>query len=254
MPLNAVILDDEPLARQRLRRLLGKVAGTVIQVVAECTDVDELIRLARRTPIDVLFLDIELPGGDGFTALRRWNGPSPRVVFVSAYDQHGIRAFEDRAVDYLLKPVSAERLRETISRLVPHMPAEAAGRHAGEGRKLPLPLGRRTVMVDEADIQVIRAQGNYLDIETKRGTFTLRRSLGDFIEELDGSMFIRVHRSAIIRAAAAIEVLTLGSGRYRLTLDCGRVIVTGRQYREHVQRQVMGKLAGPASSPPPASS
>lgn len=69
--LTAVIVDDEPLARQRLRRLLGKVAGTVLQVVAECTDVDELMRLAQRTEVDVLFLDIELPGGNGFTALRR---------------------------------------------------------------------------------------------------------------------------------------------------------------------------------------
>lgn len=238
--LTAVIVDDEPLARQRLRRLLGKVAGTVIQVVAECTDVDELMRLARRTQVDVLFLDIELPGGNGFTALGRWNGPPPRVVFVSAYDQHGVRAFEDRAVDYLLKPVSAERLRETVSRLValPDTPPAS-------GRQLSLQLGRRTLRVDEADIQVVRAQGNYLDIETKRGTFTYRRPLGEFIKELDARAFLRAHRSSVVRIAAVTEILTLGSGRYRLTLDCGRVIVTGRRYRDEVQSLL--------ATPPPAS-
>ena len=154
--LTAVIVDDEPLARQRLRRLLGKVAGTVIQVVAECTDVDELMRLAQRTQVDVLFLDIELPGGNGFTALRRWNGPPPKVVFVSAYDQHGVRAFEDRAVDYLLKPVSAERLRDTVSRLAalpdtpprtgdprprPALGSGPAGHGRGPGTARGLPRG-----------------------------------------------------------------------------------------------------------------
>jgi len=235
--LTAVIVDDEPLARQRLRRLLGKVAGTVVQVVAECTDVDELMRLAQRTQVDVLFLDIELPGGNGFTALRRWNGPPPKVVFVSAYDQHGVRAFEDRAVDYLLKPVSAERLRDTVSRLaaLPDTPPRTT---PASGRVLSLQLGRRTVRVDEADIQVVRAQGNYLDIETKLGTFTYRRPLGEFIQALDARAFLRAHRSSVVRVAAVAEMLTLGSGRYRLTLDCGRVIVTGRRYRDEVQQRL----------------
>lgn len=247
MPLNAVIVDDEPLARQRLRRLLGKVAGPTINILAECTDVDELMRLARRVRIDVLFLDIELPGGDGFTALRRWNGPPPHAVFVSAYDQHAVRAFEDRAIDYLLKPVSAERLRETISRLGSRAPADIKSDPITDGRKLSLQLGRRTVMVDEADVQVVRAQGNYLDIETKLGTFTFRRALVEFVDELDDSAFVRVHRSSVIRVAAVTEVLTLGSGRYRLTLDCGRAIVTGRQYREIVQKTLIGRLGEPSA-------
>lgn len=244
--LKAVIVDDEPLARQRLRRLLGKVAGTIIQVVAECTDVDELMRLAQRTHVDVLFLDIELPGGNGFTALRRWKGLPPRVVFVSAYDQHGVRAFEDRAVDYLLKPVSGERLRDTVSRLMALSDTPPRTSQA-QGRPLSLQLGRRTVRVDEADIQVVRAQGNYLDIETKLGTFTYRRPLSEFIKELDAHAFLRTHRSSVVRIAAVSEIMTLGSGRYRLTLDCGRVIVTGRRYRDDVQRLLAP--ASPASSP-----
>ena len=245
--LTAVIVDGEPLARQRLRRLLGKVAGPVIHVVAECTDVDELMRLAQRTQVDVLFLDIELPGGNGFTALRRWNGPPPKVVFVSAYDQHGVRAFEDRAVDYLLKPVSAERLRDTVSRLTTQSDTPPRTTPAS-GRTLSLQLGRRMLRVDEADIQVVRAQGNYLDIETKLGTFTYRRPLGEFIQQLDARAFLRVHRSSVVRIAAVAEILTLGSGRYRLTLDCGRVLVTGRGYRSDVQQRLANTPADGAST------
>ena len=241
MTLNAAIVDDEPFARQRLRRLLGKVAGAAITIVAECTDVDELLEQARRMRVDVLFLDIELPGGDGFTALRRWNGPLPQVVFVTAYEQHGVRAFDDRAVDYLLKPLSAERLRETVSRLKPVVVPDVEGDPSPGGRRLPLQLGRRIVMVAEAEIQMIRAQGNYLDIETRRGTFTLRRPLVDFVGGLDADAFVRVHRSSVIRAAAAAEVLALGSGRYRITLDCRRTLDSGRYYREIVQTRLAGR-------------
>jgi two-component system LytT family response regulator len=106
------------------------------------------------------------------------------------------------------------------------------------GRLLSLQLGRRTVRVDEADIQVVRAQGNYLDIETKLGTFTYRRPLGEFIQELDARAFLRAHRSSVVRIAAVSEILALGSGRYRLALDCGRVIVTGRRYRDDVRQRL----------------
>ena len=116
------------------------------------------------------------------------------------------------------------------------------------GRMLSLQLGRRTLRVDEADIQVVRAQGNYLDIETKLGTFTYRRPLGEFIQELDARAFLRVHRSSVVRVAAVAEILTLGSGRYRLTLDCGRVIVTGRGYRSDVQQRLASAPSDGAST------
>lgn len=233
--LQAAIVDDEPLARSRLRRLIRMVAGSNVNVAAECVDVDELLHAARDAHFDVLFLDIEMPGGNGFTALRRWNGPKPLVVLVTAYDQHGIQAFEDRAVDYLLKPVSAERLRETISRLQERIvPARSDGSDDGD-RKLPLQVGRRTKLVREKEIQLVRANGNYLDIETQQGTFTMRRSMTEFLDDLDAIAFARVHRSAAIRTAAVKDVLAIGSGRYQITLDCGRKLVSGRLYRQAVR-------------------
>lgn len=235
--LQAAIVDDEPLARSRLRRLIRMVAGSSVNVAAECVDVDELLHAARGTHFDVLFLDIEMPGGNGFTALRRWNGPRPLVVLVTAYDQHGIQAFEDRAVDYLLKPVSAERLKETISRLQERV-APMGGNGDDDGRKLPLQVGRRTRIVSEKEIQLIRANGNYLDIETLQGTFTVRRPMVEFLDDLDAGAFARVHRSAAVRSAAVKDVLAIGAGRYRITLDCGRTLVSGRLYRQAVRELI----------------
>jgi len=233
--LQAAILDDEPLARSRLRRLLEKVARAKVKVAAECVDVDELIDVAKEIPLDVVFLDISLPGDDGFTVLKRWPGPPPQVVFVTAYEQYGVRAFEGRAVDYLVKPVSAERLRETVSRLKSRPLSEA---DAGQprGRLIALDVGRRTRLVREDEIQVIRANGNYLDIETLGGTFTLREPLTTFLGTLDANAFTRIHRSTAIRSAAVREVMAIGSGRYRITLECGMSVVSGRHYRAFVQR------------------
>lgn len=234
--LRAAIVDDEPLARSRLRRLLSKVAGPDVQIVAECVDVDELLHAAKNIHVDVLFLDIELPGGNGFTALRRWNGPAPLVVFVTAYEQHALQAFADRALDYLLKPVSADRLRETLSRLQERIPSARSGHGGDDVRRLPLQVGRRTRMVSESEIQLIRANGNYLDIETLRGTFTVRRPMAEFLGDLDATTFARVHRSAAIRSAAVRDVVAIGSGRYQITLSCGRTLVSGRLYRPVVQK------------------
>ena len=247
MNFRGVIAEDEELLRTALSSLL-KEAWPQLEIVAECEDGASALESIAELQPDVAFLDIRMPGLTGIEVAAALAQVSPwtQVVFVTAYDQYAIDAFEQGAVDYLLKPVSAERLRETLSRLLPHAPPATAQGATTDVRRLPLPLGRRTVMVDEADIQLIRARGNYLDIETKRGTFTFRRTLGDFLNELDANTFLRVHRSCVIRIAAAIEVITLGSGRYRLTLDCGRQVVTGRQYREHVQRNLIGRPFGSA--------
>lgn len=238
MVLKAAIVEDEPLARSRLRRLLKSASNGSIMVVVECVDVEDVLTEALQTPIDVLFLDIELPGGDGFTALRRWPGPPPMVVFVTAYGEHGVRAFEDRAVDYLMKPVSLDRIRDTIGRLE----QQAAVRHgitfsAGESeRRHAMPVGRRKHLIPESCIELICADGNYLEVKTSRGNYTIRRTLGDFIAELDGRQFMRVHRSTVVRSSAVTEVTPIGSGRFELVLRSGERIATGRNYRELVQK------------------
>ncbi len=236
MSLKAAIVDDEPLSRARLRRLLEKVAGTSIAVVAECVDVVELLGAARDTAIDVLFLDIEMPGGDGFSALAQWRGPAPLVVFVTAYHEHGARAFDARAVDYLLKPLSAERLQQTVERLRERLTLQGLqGAATDDGvRRIPLQVGQRVQLVPESQINVVEAQGNYLDIDCQQGRYTLRRTLASFEAELDTTAFLRVHRSTIVRTGAIREIMPMGSGRYRLDLHTGRRLVSGRNYRDQI--------------------
>lgn len=232
MSLKAAIVDDEPLARSRLRRLLEKVAGSEFQVVAECVDVDELLTTAQRQPLDVLFLDIEMPGPDGFSALARWQGPLPLVVFVTAWQEHGARAFDARAADYLLKPVSAERLAQAIERLRERLALNGLRTPPDDAtRRIPLQVGQRVHLVPERQINVVEAQGNYLEIDCEQGRYVLRRTLAAFAQELDPALFLRVHRSLVVRAAAIREIKPISSGRYRLDLHGGRRLISGRNYR-----------------------
>ncbi|MFT3754894.1 MAG: LytTR family DNA-binding domain-containing protein [Pseudoxanthomonas sp.] len=238
MSIAVAIVDDEPLARSRLRRLLEKVAGPEIAIVADCINADELAEVGSRHALDAIFLDIQMPGASGFDALANWKGPPPLVVFVTAFEQHGARAFDARAVDYLLKPVSAERLAQCIAQLkerlaLKHLPADNMS--ANSARRIPLQVGQRVQLVPEDRINVIQAQGNYLDIDTEQGLYTLRRTLGSFETELDPALFVRVHRSTLVRRDAIREVMPLGSARYRIDLYTGRRIVSGRSYRAQVQ-------------------
>lgn len=240
MIFRAAIVDDEPLARNRLHRLLRAASNGEIIVVVECVDVQDVLIEALQTPIDVLFLDIDLPGGDGFTALQRWVGPPPLVVFVTAYAQHGIRAFESRAVDYLLKPVSLERLRDAVQRIKEH--AAMRGERLkilNSNRKHALPIGNRLQLIPEQCINVVKASGNYLDISTMQGSFTIRRTLGDFLKELDEAHFMQVHRSVVVRSSGVRQVRPIGSGRYELSLESGERVVSGRNYREHIRLLTM---------------
>lgn len=233
--LRAAIVDDEPLARARLRRLLKKVGGGVVEVVAECVDADELLATASNARLDVLFLDIEMPGVGGFGALARWQGPRPQVVFVTAYPQHGPRAFDARATDYLMKPVSAERLRDTLDRvrqasLMHTAPVPAVS----DVKRLPLQIGQRTHLVSTDQIDLVLAQGNYLEIHAAGATYMIRSTLTEFHANLEAERFVRLHRSAIVRIGAIREIRPVGSGRFRIALQGGQQLHSGRHFRDRV--------------------
>lgn len=193
-----------------------------------------------------MFLDIQMPEADGFAALARLPPPHPAIVFVTGYKQHAVRAFEVRATDYLLKPVSARRLSETLARLVQtrataaHEPAAAiASPEPAAPRvypeRLPLPLGQRRVLVPVEDIELVVAQRNYLEVQTAERSFVLRQPLAAFAAELDPRRFVQVHRSLLVRAGAVREIRPLESARFRLTLHSGKQVRSGRNYREAVR-------------------
>lgn len=232
--MRAAIIDDEPLARSRVRRLLQREGAGRFDIVAECVDAMELLDAAARTELDVLFLDIDMPECDAFQALERWQGPLPQLVFITAHAAHGARAFDVRATDYLLKPISAERLREALSRVW-----ELAGRDAFEdadaqGERLALQVGRHTRLVALGEIEAVVAQGNYVEVCTASGRYLQREPLHVFAQRL-GREFLRVHRSALVRIDAVREVRSLGSSRYALRLRSGIEVESGRSHAAAVR-------------------
>lgn len=233
--LLAAIVDDEPLARQRLRRLLGKVGGHTVEVVLECVNGEELLAASREMALDVVFLDVEMPGADAFEILRRWQGKRPNIVLVTAHQTYGMRAFDEHVIDYLLKPVSADRLRTTIDRLGQCSTAETGQGRNEAVRRIALRIGQRTHLVGIDEIDSVVAQGNYIEVHSGGNCYTVRRSLASFEQELDPDLFKRLHRSLIVRVGAVREIHSAGSGRFQLDMFGGRSFHSGRSYSEQVR-------------------
>ena len=227
--LRAVVVDDEPLARARLRRLLAQ--HPEVEVLADCGSGEESIATLQELRPDVAFLDIRMPDMDGFDVLDALGPQRPRqVVFVTAYSEHAVRAFEARALDYLLKPVSAERLRQALQRLQPvGAPAEAFS------ERIPVPVGGRIHLVETAQIDHVDAHANYVELHLGQRSLVLRETMTRLESRLDPRRFLRVHRSRLVRLDGIVEAQAHASGRFLLRLKCGARIVTGRSYAARVR-------------------
>lgn len=241
-PLRVLVVDDEPLARLRLRRMLGAEPG--VHILGECDSGGAAASALAALKPDVVFLDIQMPGLDGFGALHgaaaSWQ---PQVVFVTAFAEHAVDAFDHGAVDYLVKPYSRERLRLALDR------ARASCRRAqgiqGEAHaaRLPVPVGARLRMVPVADIDCLVARLNYVELHVGSERLTLRDTLSGLESQLDPAAFVRIHRSRIVRIAAVREIEALEPGRYVLRLATGGRLGSGFTYRDRV-RQVFGLRGG----------
>lgn len=231
-PLRTAIVDDEPMARLRLRRLLLRIGQDRIAIVAECANSAELAKAAAQTDIDLIFIDIEMPGRDGFQTLAGWRGPRPQVVFVTAYPQYGARAFEIRAVDYLVKPIAEQRLCDTLERLMPAEPAQAD--ETGREDRIALKAGHRTYFVAPAKIDLALSTGNYVEVHASGSIYTIRSTLSEFHSLLGQTGFVRLHRSAIVRTTAIHTIEPAGSGRYRIVLRNGQSLHSGRRFRNAI--------------------
>ena len=242
--LRVVIADDEPLARLRLRRLLGTIPG--LDVVAECASGIEVMQLLPDCPCDLLFLDIQMPGADGFQALEHVVARPRAVVFVTAHAEHAVRAFDVQAVDYLLKPISADRLLQALERVQRALASEAAIiATPAIPRRLALPIGRRMQMVELDELDCALAQANYVELKVGARSFVLRETISGFHARLDPQRFLRIHRSAIVRIDAIREIEPLASGRYRVNLHSGQRLVSGRSYRDAL-RAALGLAPEPS--------
>lgn len=233
--LRVAIVDDEPLARARLRRLLGLQPG--VELAGEYANGHELLAGWPEQPADVLLLDIEMPELDGFSAIARLEPPCPHVVFVTAYAEHAVRAFDVDAADYLVKPVAPDRLERALERVRARRAAVSEPESAAAfPSRLALPLGRRTQLVEVDAIDCVLAQANYVEIHVGSRRFVIRRPLTAMQADLDPRRFVRVHRSALVRVGAVVDVEALPSGRYRLRLAGGGALHSGRSYRDEVRR------------------
>ena len=221
MSLRCVLVDDESPARDRLRRMLAEHAD--IEVVGEAGDVDAAIALVDAERPDLLFLDVQMPGGDGFEVLRRVEH-LPRVVFTTAFDQYAVRAFEVSSVDYLLKPFAKPRLAAALERV--RASAAAKDDSAASVRRLldaatpfriPAKRGAKIVLLDPAEIAWFEADDTLVHARVGETRYLVERSLAELETLLEGTFF-RTHRAYLVNLAKIGEIVPGDAGTYRLVI------------------------------------
>ncbi|MBS1913292.1 MAG: LytTR family transcriptional regulator DNA-binding domain-containing protein [Bacteroidetes bacterium] len=246
--LRAIIVDDEPLARERFRLLLAEADGT-IDVIAECGNGSDAVAAIDELKPDVVFLDIQMPMLDGFDVVELIGIPRPRIVFVTAYDQFAIRAFEVHALDYLTKPVRLGRLNMALARLHD----EQARRSGAEGidemmrerstaplARLVVRAGRRLRVVPLDQVRWIEARNKLVYAHTAGGAHLIEFTLDEIEARLDPRMFIRAHRSHIVNASAVKEIVPWFAGRHLIRLDDGTELPAARRRVRDVKRMLGG--------------
>jgi two-component system, LytTR family, response regulator len=240
-----LVVDDEPLARRRVREILSRDPDLEL---AESADGRDAARRLREESFDLLVLDIQMPGLDGFGVLERVPTERlPVVVFVTAYDEHAVRAFEVRAIDYVLKPFSEKRLREAVERAKQLLAADPAGlramlralaeevsRRRRTIERLPVTREGRIVFVSVGDIDWIEAEGNYVRIHSGPDADLVRGTIAAFESRLDPERFRRIHRSYVVNVDRIAEVEPLFHGEHVAVLKGGKRLPVGRRYRERL--------------------
>jgi two-component system LytT family response regulator len=234
--LTALIVDDESLARQRLRRLLAEEAD--VEVVGECGGGREAISAIADLGPDVVLLDVQMPEVDGFAVLRALEDRRPIVVFVTAYDDHAIRAFDVAAVDYLVKPVEPERLRRAMARA---RAARAAQRPAATdppavpADRLLVKEDGRMFFISAGDIDWVEAAGNYAKLHVAGRVHLVRETMTGLEGRLDPRRFARIHRSTIVNLDRVREMALWFSGDYLVRLTDGTELKLSRWYRDRLE-------------------
>ena len=280
MKISTIIVDDETLSRRGIEIRLA--AAGDFEIVAQCTCGREALGAIQLYKPELMFLDIQMPAMSGFEVLAQLpHACLPVVVFVTAYDQHALRAFEARAVDYLLKPIDDRRFDAALQRVREHVRARSAanqrdrlleiiaditgcgelaldellvrGREALATRHpevLPIRQGRETVRVPSASIQWIDAAGDYMCIHAGGDTHILRGTMKELEEILDPKLFQRVHRSTIVNLRQVKSLRAHMNGEYFLTLEGGHELKLSRTYRDKVEYFLSGsshRTGGPSS-------
>jgi len=235
--LRAFIVDDEPSARDRLRDFL--LSHRDVELVGEAEEVAEGVAAIRSATPDVVFLDIEMPGADGFELIEEVGGRAmPAVVFVTAHEQHALRAFEVDAVDYLLKPFDAERFGAALTRVRDEVEARRHRRQGTAPRRLdrlPLRSAGRVTFLRVDDVEWVDAAHNYVRIHSTDGqTHTVRGAIGELEARLAPERFVRIHRSTIVNVDRIRELELTPHGGHIAVLTSGQRLSVSRSFRERL--------------------
>jgi two-component system LytT family response regulator len=243
--IQALIVDDERLARKRIRSLLKNERD--VEVVGECADGAEALAAIRKQSPDLVFLDVQMPEMDGFQVLQEVGGDRmPAVVFVTAYDKYALRAFEVHALDYLLKPFDEDRFGEALRRAKEQVlggsNGELHGRlialieHLRSGERyvdrLLVKASGRVLFLKTEDIDWIEAAGNYVRLHVGRESHLLRETMNTIETKLDPAHFLRIHRSTIVNLDRIKEMQPWFSGEYVVLLKDGTELRLSRGYRD----------------------
>lgn len=246
--LRALIVDDEPLAREGVRLHVEEQPD--IEIVGECEDGTSAVEAIRALEPDIVFLDVQMPGLDGFGVLEEIrDGVVPEVVFVTAYDQFALQAFESHALDYLLKPFDADRFNRTLDRIRTHL--RGRRRLQADARLLRLlddlrnkphhlerivvRSGGRILILRTDDVDWVEAAANYVKLHIGGRHYLLRETMTNMENQLDPERFTRIHRSTIVQIDRIKQLEPLLQGDYMVVLQDGTRLPSSRGYRDNIQ-------------------
>jgi len=263
-PLRAIVVDDEGLARRGLKIRLDQIGG--VDVIAECKNGREAIASISAEQPDVVFLDIQMPGMDGFDVVRELQADNmPMIVFVTAFDHYAVHAFDVHAIDYVLKPVEEDRLRAAVNKardqldrqrgsnskqqlleLIMNMTGksemgidalvEAGGQSFPE--KLTIKDGDQITIVPVVEIDWVDAAGDYMCVHARGETYVMRVTMKDLEKQLDPSVFQRIHRSTLININRVVKLISHINGEFFVTLESGARLKMSRTYKDKLQHLI----------------
>jgi two-component system LytT family response regulator len=249
--IRTVVVDDEPIARERIMSLLQQ--ETDVEVIGECSDGGQAVSVINQQSPDLVFLDVQMPGTDGFGVIQNIGADRmPTVVFVTAYDEYALKAFEVHALDYLLKPFGKDRFQETLKHAREHLERRRAG---DLGRRLlalvqdlkpeqprfdrlVVKSGGRVFFLRTQEIDWIEAAGNYVRLHLGEESHLFRETMNGMEGRLDSRQFVRIHRSRIVNTERIKELQPWFNGEYVVILRNGMRLTLSRGYRERLQDQL----------------
>lgn len=247
--IRVLVADDQPMARERLVSLLAAEPG--VEVTATAASGPETVEVIRQSSPDLVFLDLQMPGMDGFKVIETIGvDRMPPTVFVTAYDEYAVRAFEVQAIDYLLKPFGRQRFQSALARARKHLERDRQGELAQRlsellrtGRletteRLLVKAGGRVSFVDIDSIDWVEAEGNYVRIHAGPQVHLMRETMNSLIARIGERQFSRIHRSRIVNIARVKELIIAGGGDYQVLLWDGTRLGLSRLYRDALQAQL----------------